>query len=126
MQRAELVVSWLDESRLCRLTTDSLRSLQTLAIFRAMREKMAPATFGERVRMQGDSGTSEVNPRVTPREAQILGWIAAGKSDWEIGRILNISAKTVNFHVERAKRKFGVATRIQAVLAAMRNGAIQQ
>ena len=56
--------------------------------------------------------------RGTPRESQVLGWIAAGKSDWAIGRILNISGKTVNFHVENAKRKFGVCTRVQAVVAA--------
>lgn len=61
-------------------------------------------------------------PRITRREREVLGWIAAGKSDWEIGRILNISAKTVNYHVEKAKRKFGVATRIQAVVLAMRKG----
>lgn len=67
-----------------------------------------------------------LEPRVTPREQQVLTWIAAGKSDWEIGQILNISAKTVNFHVEKTKRKFGVATRIQAVLAAMRRGMIAQ
>ncbi len=62
--------------------------------------------------------------RVTPRETQILGWVAAGKSDWAIGRILRISDKTVNFHVENAKRKFGVGTRLQAVIAAMRQGVI--
>lgn len=62
--------------------------------------------------------------RVTPRETQVLGWIAVGKSDWAIGRILRISDKTVNFHVENAKRKFGVATRLQAVIAAMRQGVI--
>ncbi len=78
--------------------------------------------------MQADEADKgpETTPHVTPREAQVLTWIAAGKSDWEIGRILDISAKTVNFHVERAKRKFGVATRIQAVLAAMRRGVISQ
>jgi len=48
--------------------------------------------------------------------------IAAGKSDWQIGQILSISNKTVNYHVENVKRKFGVATRIQAVVAAMRQG----
>ena len=62
--------------------------------------------------------------RVTPRESQILSWVAAGKSDWAIGRILRISDKTVNFHVENAKRKFGVGTRLQAVVAAMRTGMI--
>ena len=55
---------------------------------------------------------------------RILGWVAAGKSDWTIGRILNISGKTVNFHVENAKRKLGAGTRIQAVVTAMRNGLI--
>ena len=59
---------------------------------------------------------------LTPREVECLHWVAAGKSDWQIGQILNISAKTVNYHVENVKRKFGVATRIQAVVAAMRQG----
>lgn len=64
--------------------------------------------------------------RVTARESEILSWVAAGKSDWAIGRLLNISGKTVNFHVENAKRKFGVATRVQAVVVAMRNGLIDR
>ena len=59
---------------------------------------------------------------LTPREIECLHWVAAGKSDWQIGQILTISAKTVNYHVENVKRKFGVATRIQAVVAAMRQG----
>jgi DNA-binding CsgD family transcriptional regulator len=55
---------------------------------------------------------------------QILGWVAAGKSDWAIGRILNISDKTVNFHIENAKRKLGVGTRLEAVVVALRKGVI--
>jgi len=62
--------------------------------------------------------------RVSRRESQVLRWVAAGKTDWAIGRILRISEKTVNFHVENAKRKLGVGTRIQAVVAAMRAGLI--
>jgi DNA-binding CsgD family transcriptional regulator len=61
---------------------------------------------------------------LTPREAQILEWIATGKSDWQIGQILDISNKTVNYHAENLKRKFGVATRIQVVVAALRDGHI--
>jgi DNA-binding CsgD family transcriptional regulator len=63
--------------------------------------------------------------RITAREREILGWVAVGKSDWAIGRLLAISAKTVNFHVENAKRKLGVATRVQAVIAALRTGLIR-
>lgn len=58
---------------------------------------------------------------LTDREREILAWIAEGKSDASIGQILCISSKTVNYHVENAKRKFAVATRIQAVIAAIRH-----
>jgi DNA-binding CsgD family transcriptional regulator len=61
---------------------------------------------------------------LTPREAQVLNWIATGKSDWQIGQILDISNKTVNYHAENLKRKYGVATRIQMVVAAVRDGQI--
>ena len=59
---------------------------------------------------------------LTEREMECLRWAAAGKSDWEIGAILLISSKTVNYHIENAKRKFGVATRVQAIVAALRLG----
>ena len=53
--------------------------------------------------------------RLSPRELECLQWVAAGKSAWEIGRILGISQNTVTFHVENAKAKLGVRTRQQAV-----------
>ena len=59
---------------------------------------------------------------LTEREMECLRWASVGKSDWEIGGILNISSKTVNYHIENAKRKFGVATRVQAIVAALRLG----
>lgn len=73
---------------------------------------------------RGDGWWPAEAVRMTARESEVLGWVAAGKSDWAIGRILNISGKTVNFHVENAKRKLGVGTRVQAVIAAMRNGVL--
>jgi len=74
---------------------------------------------------RGDDAWSQSRVRVTARESEILSWVAIGKSDWAIGRLLKISGKTVNFHVENAKRKFGVATRVQAVVAALRIGIIR-
>lgn len=58
------------------------------------------------------------------RERECLEWAAMGKSDWEIGEILAISARTAGSHIERAKQKLGVSTRIQAVVIALQNGAI--
>jgi DNA-binding CsgD family transcriptional regulator len=61
---------------------------------------------------------------LTIREVEVLKWIATGKSDWQIGQILNISDKTVNFHVENMKRKCGVSTRMQVVILAVKHGKI--
>ena len=58
------------------------------------------------------------------REGEVLAWLAEGKSDWEIGSILLISEKTVNFHVENAKRKLACGNRIQAAVRAVRLGLI--
>ena len=72
----------------------------------------------------------EANPRrathglLSPREVECLSWAAAGKTDAEIGRILTISPRTTRFHIENAKKKLGVATRVQAVAEAMKRKAI--
>ena len=45
------------------------------------------------------------------REAEILTWVVAGKSDAEIAQILAISPRTVSHTLERVYRKLGVETR---------------
>jgi DNA-binding CsgD family transcriptional regulator len=61
---------------------------------------------------------------LTNREVECLHWVAAGKTDLEIAVILSISARTARFHIENAKRKLRVATRVQAVAEALRVQAI--
>ncbi|NQV20504.1 MAG: LuxR family transcriptional regulator [Rhodospirillales bacterium] len=63
-------------------------------------------------------------PELTGREIECLRWVMAGKSDWDIGQILFISEKTVNYHVEKIKRKYAVATRTQAVVYGLRAGVL--
>jgi DNA-binding CsgD family transcriptional regulator len=53
---------------------------------------------------------------LTRRESECLHWVAGGKTDFEVGKILEISPRTVRFHITNAKTKLGVATRIQAVV----------
>jgi LuxR family transcriptional regulator, quorum-sensing system regulator BjaR1 len=62
--------------------------------------------------------------RLSRREADCLAWVAKGKTDWEIGEILGISESTAHWYVERAKRRLGVSTRIQAVVGAIQEGLI--
>jgi len=61
---------------------------------------------------------------LTPREKECLQWAAAGKSDSVIADILNISKSTVHFHIENAKRKFNMPTRVQTVVKAIYTGKI--
>jgi DNA-binding response OmpR family regulator len=52
------------------------------------------------------------------REIETLTWAARGKTSAEIAEILGLSKRTVDFHIERARGKLGVATRVQAVIKA--------
>ena len=52
---------------------------------------------------------------LTRRESECLHWVSIGKTDFEVGAILAISPRTVRFHINNAKIKLGVTTRIQAV-----------
>lgn len=56
---------------------------------------------------------------LTPREAEILFWIAHGKSNAEIGTILDLAPNTVKKHVYNLLPKLGLETRLAAALRAM-------
>ncbi len=59
------------------------------------------------------------------REVETLTWAARGKTFAEIGTILSLSKRTVEFHLENARRKLGVATRTQALIKAAAGNLIQ-
>lgn len=58
---------------------------------------------------------------LTPRERQITLWISKGKSNPEIGLILDIRPRTVEKHVERILAKLGLENRAAIMLTALRN-----
>lgn len=57
---------------------------------------------------------------VTEREAEVLLWIAKGKTNREIGQILSLSPRTINKHLEQVFRKLGVENRTSAAAMALR------
>jgi DNA-binding CsgD family transcriptional regulator len=63
-------------------------------------------------------------PSLTRRERECLFWASAGKTSWEIGQLLNISERTVIFHLQNAAQKFGVSGRQAAVARAVSMGLI--
>ena len=52
---------------------------------------------------------------LSERETQIMAWVAMGKTNSEIGTILNISGFTVKNHMQRIFQKLNVFSRAQAV-----------
>jgi DNA-binding CsgD family transcriptional regulator len=71
----------------------------------------APETSGAR--------SAESHHVLTQREQEILKWVYHGKSNYEIGVILEISPLTVKNHVQKILRKLNVQNRTQAVGKAM-------
>lgn len=54
--------------------------------------------------------------QLTARETEVLRWVAAGKSNAQIGAILRISARTVQKHLQNIYDKLGVESRTAAAM----------
>ncbi|WFU62668.1 helix-turn-helix transcriptional regulator [Bradyrhizobium brasilense] len=61
---------------------------------------------------------------LTSQERECLRWCKEGKTNWEIGEILSISEKTVEFHLSNGMRKLGASNRITAVIIGIKWGLI--
>lgn len=55
---------------------------------------------------------------LTPRETEVLSWLAKGKTNRDIADILGMSHRTVNKHLEHVFEKLGVETRSAAAAIA--------
>lgn len=62
---------------------------------------------------------------LSPREIEILCLVKEGKSNREIGKLLNISESTVKAHLKHSYKKLHVTNRAQAIHAAVSQGIIQ-
>jgi DNA-binding NarL/FixJ family response regulator len=58
--------------------------------------------------------------KLTQREAEVLLWVARGKSNRDIAEILTLSPRTVNKHLEQIFTKLGVENRTSAAALAVR------
>ncbi len=63
--------------------------------------------------------------RLQDREIETLTWAARGKTSAEIAIILGVAKRTVDFHIDSAREKLGVATRIEAAVKAARTRLIE-
>jgi DNA-binding response OmpR family regulator/DNA-binding CsgD family transcriptional regulator len=67
-----------------------------------------------------DNLVLEIKLQLTPRESEVLMWVARGKSNRDIAEILKLSPRTVNKHLEQIYAKLGVENRASAAALAVR------
>jgi DNA-binding CsgD family transcriptional regulator len=81
---------------------------------------------GRSVREVGILGRGKAgHSSLTPREREVLAWVAQGKSAGEIAEILQIARRTVNEHVQTTVRKLAALNRTHAVAIAVRDGIVK-
>lgn len=63
-----------------------------------------------------------VGDPLSSRELEMLRWSAQGKTAGDIGTILSLSERTVNFHINNAVKKLGTSNKTTAVVHAAHAG----
>jgi len=99
------------------------RDIQDSPVARSSLMVVAHAAFDRCDALQ--SGVSrKAELQLTTRELDCLQLLARGLPDDETARTLGISRRTVRFHIDHAKQKLGVSSRVHAVAAAVNRGLI--
>ncbi|WP_113705271.1 response regulator [Nonomuraea lactucae] len=85
---------------------------------------LSPSITRKVIGLFGRHGTEPVEglDTLTPRERELVAWVATGRSNDDIARELVISPDTVRTHVSRAMVKLRARDRAQLVVFAMRAG----
>lgn len=73
-----------------------------------------------RLRFLNTIGKPPARRLITPREAEVLKWVAAGKTASEIADITGMASRTVNQHCENAQKRLGTNNRLHTVVEALR------
>jgi DNA-binding NarL/FixJ family response regulator len=87
---------------------------------------VTPLIAGDLIRTyrEGDLPKKDLVKKISPRQREILQLLAEGKSSKEIASILNISARTVEFHKYRMMEQLNIKTSAELVQYAVKHGII--
>jgi DNA-binding NarL/FixJ family response regulator len=128
-----IVVSGADDPALVRQAVDHgalgfiPKSSTSAVIVNAIRLVLSGGTYLPREIMATPAPVTNAAPvprameglGLTPRQADVLALLLAGKSNKLISRELNLAEGTVKNHVAAVLKALGVETRVQAVIAAL-------
>jgi DNA-binding response OmpR family regulator/DNA-binding CsgD family transcriptional regulator len=106
------------------LDGEAAQVLLSLAGVQLSVRNMGRVGIGETMLMLEEHSANAATPSrladaaLTPRETEVLSWLAKGKTNRDIGDILGMSHRTVNKHLEHIFEKLGVETRAAAAALA--------
>jgi DNA-binding CsgD family transcriptional regulator len=100
------------------LPTDSIKLNRMIADLQLLAVHAQDAA----ARLLLSKGSAQLEPRLPPRQLEILKLTMEGKSAWVVGSLLGISENTVNYHMKQLFKLLDVSTKHQAVLKAMELG----
>jgi DNA-binding CsgD family transcriptional regulator len=126
LREAEAAVACGDAAR----AASALRAAHSAALDLASRTLLARVeAVSRRTRISVESATvvtldqrSADRLGLTPREAEVLALVSAGRTNRQIGEVLYVSEKTASVHVSNILRKLGVSSRVEAAAVAQRLG----
>jgi DNA-binding CsgD family transcriptional regulator len=81
---------------------------------------LAPHLVQLRARARVREGGAAEHGKLTPREREVLGWVARGKTNAEVAAMLWIAPGTVRKHLDNVYAKLGVSNRAEAVARTLR------
>ena len=80
-------------------------------------------TFADPLLGRGRKGPcGDLDPRLTPRERDVVQFVLEGRSSKQIARTLGIAEQTVKNHLHNVMTRVGASSRVQLCMWAMENG----
>lgn len=119
-------LQWLDVQRMARLYPESVYDGLLAAGFLLLGLWIGARVLGRRAGTPPFDGNPKALTElgISPREAAVLRELAAGWSNKEIARRLDVSPNTVKTHLARLYEKLGAARRTDAVRRARELGLV--
>lgn len=120
-----LALQWLDYQRLARLHSGDIYIFLVAVAFLVLGIVLGVRVFGGAAAKPFDGNPqAQAALGLSPRELEVLQEIAAGRSNKEIARQLNVSPNTVKTHVARLFEKLGAKRRTDAINRARELGIV--
>ncbi|GGR04239.1 helix-turn-helix transcriptional regulator [Streptomyces pilosus] len=89
---------------------------------RSSPDDLIKAVHGAALKVRSSAGAVPARGALSPREQQVLDFIAAGLTHAQTARRLGISQHTVDTHVKRIRTKLGVGNKAEMVRLALARG----